>query len=140
VRAAGVIPFECTARRELAQACAHILSKRLSMLERTFLRTLRCTAFAVAFWCASRLASANGRFPAANQLVVDPGDAEHLLLRATYGLLSSHDGGRTFAWICEDVLGQMGESDPAVAILRGGRLAVAAGDHLMLSDARQTPP
>jgi len=105
------------------------------MPERWFAAAVRAAAFTFAFFCGSELASANGRFPAANQLVIDPADAEHLLLRATYGLLASHDGGESFSWICEDVLGDVGESDPAVAILRGGQLVVAAGDRLMLSDA-----
>jgi hypothetical protein len=84
---------------------------------------------------APSIAFANGRFPAANQLVVDPGDAEHFLLRATYGLLSSHDAGGSFAWICEDLLGSIGDTDPAVAILRGGSLVLAAQDSLLVSDA-----
>lgn len=105
------------------------------MLERSLRRVVRTAAFTVAFSCAAGSARANGRFPAANQLVIDPGDAEHLLLRATYGLLSSHDGGVSFGWSCEDVLGAVGEADPAVAVLRGGQLVVAADDRLMLSDA-----
>ncbi|HTQ05528.1 MAG TPA: hypothetical protein VMI54_16815 [Polyangiaceae bacterium] len=91
------------------------------------------TAFALVL--TPHVARANGRYPAANQLVVDPDDPEHFLLRATYGLLSSHDGGETFSWICEDVLGDVGEADPAVAIVRDGRLVVTANDQLMLSDA-----
>jgi hypothetical protein len=84
---------------------------------------------------APTVARANGRFPAANQLVVDPSDPEHFLLRATYGLLSSHDAGNTFSWICEDVLGAVGETDPAVAIFHAGALVTAAQNQLMLSDA-----
>jgi hypothetical protein len=84
---------------------------------------------------APAVTRANGRFPAANQLVVDANDPEHFLLRATYGLLSSHDAGKSFSWICEDVLGEVGTADPAVAIFDAGRLATAAQDQLMLSAA-----
>lgn len=77
---------------------------------------------------------ANGRFPAANQLAVDADEPEHFLLRATYGLLVSHDAGASFRWICEDVLGDVGESDPAVAIFHNGELVTAAQDRLLTSD------
>lgn len=93
-------------------------------------------ALALTFALATLVAftsRANGRFPTANQLVIDSDDPEHFLLRATYGLLSSHDGGKSFGWICEDVLGEAGESDPAVAIFHGGELVSAAQDHLLVS-------
>jgi photosystem II stability/assembly factor-like uncharacterized protein len=75
-------------------------------------RLLLCASFT----CAPCLA--NGRFPAADQLLVDPDDASHLLLRATYGLLESHDRGDSWAWTCEAAVGYTG--DPTVTLLRGG--------------------
>src|SRR5262245_66324806 len=39
-------------------------------------------------------ARANGRFPAAGQVVVDPGDKQHIVLRTTYGILQTTDGGK----------------------------------------------
>src|SRR6478752_1822446 len=76
---------------------------------------------------------ANGRFPSANQLLVDPADSSHLVLRATYGLLSSHDAGRSFAWVCEDAVGNMGDADPALAIFEDGTVAAGFARDLRLS-------
>ncbi|MEY2933276.1 MAG: hypothetical protein RL033_4025 [Pseudomonadota bacterium] len=68
------------------------------------------------------MALANGRFPAADQILVDPGDPSHLVLRATYGLLQSHDAGQSWTWVCEAAVGYMG--DPSVSVLRGGGVLV----------------
>jgi MYXO-CTERM domain-containing protein len=73
-------------------------------------------------------AIANGRFPAANMLVSRPGDPSQLLLRATYGLLVSHDGGGAWDWICERAVGYGGNEDPTVAIAGSGALVVAMFD------------
>src|SRR5687768_951087 len=53
-------------------------------------------------------ARANGRYPLADQIVVDPGNPEHVVARATFGLLDSSDGGKTFRWICERAVGYYG--------------------------------
>jgi photosystem II stability/assembly factor-like uncharacterized protein len=62
---------------------------------------------------------ANGRYPNADMLIVDPGDPNHLVLRATFGTLVSRDGGQRWSWICEESIGYTG--DPALTILAGGR-------------------
>ena len=50
-------------------------------------------------------AFANGRFPAAQQVVVGPGARSDVVaLRTTFGLLVSRDGGHSFRWYCEDLL------------------------------------
>lgn len=64
---------------------------------------------------ASR-ASANGRFPFANQLVVAPKDPTHIALRTTYGFLQSLDAGKTWVWVCEKSIGYGGTFDPAIGI------------------------
>jgi hypothetical protein len=74
---------------------------------------------------------ANGRYPAADQLVIDPGDPAHLLLRATFGLLQSQDGGQSWSWICEEAVGYTG--DPSVAVLRGGSVVAAFVDFVSVS-------
>jgi hypothetical protein len=38
-------------------------------------------------------AQANGRFPSAGHVEVDPADPAHIVLRATYGLVVTRDGG-----------------------------------------------
>jgi photosystem II stability/assembly factor-like uncharacterized protein len=66
-------------------------------------------------------ARANGRFPAADQLLVDPDDTTHFVLRATFGVLESHDGGRNWSWICEGAVGYS-NADPTLVLLRGGNV------------------
>ena len=54
---------------------------------------------------APSAALANGRFPAAQQVVLGPGvRSDVIALRTTFGLLVSRDGGRNFRWFCEDLL------------------------------------
>lgn len=71
---------------------------------------------------APSYATANGRFPAANQLVVDPDDATHLVVRATYGTMISHDGGRTMKLVCEQAIGATGDADPMLGLFAGGTM------------------
>lgn len=78
-------------------------------------------------------APANGRYPNADQLVTDPGDPEHLVLRATFGTLVSRDGGAHWSWICEEAVGYTG--DPALTILQGGSMLLAFEDNVAFSSA-----
>jgi len=62
---------------------------------------------------------ANGRFPAANQLVFAPNDPNFIVLRTTFAVLPSTDNGTTWRYICEGVLGlpsDQGE-DPAIGLM-----------------------
>jgi MYXO-CTERM domain-containing protein len=81
-----------------------------------------CAASAVlAFANSSR---ANGRFPAANQLVFSPADPNYIVLRATYAILPSTDNGITWRYLCEAALGlpsDQGE-DPSIGIMGNGAL------------------
>lgn len=67
-------------------------------------------------------ALANGRFPAAGQLVVDPSRPDHVVVRATYGILTTQDGGGRWDWICEDAVGYGGIEDPSMGLLSNGTL------------------
>lgn len=80
-------------------------------------------SFALAF--GSRPASANGRFPAANAVFISPSDPQLVLARVTFGLLLSHDGGKSWAWLCERALGSTGTEDPEYAVLADGTLVAA---------------
>jgi hypothetical protein len=68
-------------------------------------------------------ASANGRFPAASQLVGSPSGAEWVL-RTTFGLVVSHDRGATWNMVCEAAVGYGGVEDPAIAVLGETHLLV----------------
>ncbi len=70
---------------------------------------------------------ANGRFPEAQEVVVGPGAAsDTVVLRATFGLVVSRDGGATFRWLCEDAMFApdvvSGNTDPPIALLADGTI------------------
>ncbi len=70
----------------------------------------------LAFTGSSR---ANGRFPAANELVFAPDDPNFVVLRTTYAVLPSTDNGATWRYLCEGVLGlpsDQGE-DPSIGVM-----------------------
>jgi len=62
------------------------------------------------------LARANSRFPESNQLVFSKEDPDLVLLRVTFGLLVSHDRGKTFGWVCEQSIGFSGIEDPMYTV------------------------
>ncbi|WP_437971040.1 hypothetical protein WMF04_17900 [Sorangium sp. So ce260] len=78
-------------------------------------------------------ASANGRFPAAGLIASHPSDPSRLMVRATYGLLSTHDGGEAWRWICEPVVGFGGNEDPMLAFLADGTIVAGVFDGLSAS-------
>src|SRR5690348_12401562 len=63
---------------------------------------------------------ANGRFPAASQLVVRPGHPEQMSLRTTFGLLVSNDAGKSWDWVCETAMGYGGQEDPGIGVTATG--------------------
>ncbi|MCG8556841.1 MAG: hypothetical protein MJD61_16385 [Proteobacteria bacterium] len=67
-------------------------------------------------------AAANGRYPAAQQLIEDPNDPLRLIVRATYGLLVSRDGGASWSLICEEAVGYGGMEDPVLGLFGDGTL------------------
>jgi MYXO-CTERM domain-containing protein len=68
-------------------------------------------------------AVANGRFPRAQRLLVDPDSPNRLVLTATYGLLVSHDEAKTWHHVCEAAFTDPEmEMDSVTAILPGGVL------------------
>jgi photosystem II stability/assembly factor-like uncharacterized protein len=100
----------------------------------------RAKRFSRAAWLASALGSllpsvalANGRFPLANQLVVDPMNPKHMVARATFGILDTYDDGATWTWICEDAVGYFGQEDPSIAVTASGTTLVASSIGLSVS-------
>jgi len=90
-------------------------------------------AAAVVVTLAGLPALANGRFPASGQLAVDPSDPAHLVLRTTYGLTVSHDGGARWDWICEGAVGYGGTEDPMMAVTADGTLIAGIFEGLSVS-------
>jgi hypothetical protein len=92
--------------------------------------------FLLAAWVAPSLTYANGRLPAANQIVFAQDDADHVLLRTTFGLLSSTDGGQNWDWICESSLQYSGIQDPTFGLLANGNVLASAFEGLSVSRDR----
>jgi photosystem II stability/assembly factor-like uncharacterized protein len=90
-------------------------------------------ATAVAAILVSSAALANGRYPNADMLIVDPINPRHLVLRATFGTLVSTDRGSRWSWICEEAIGYTG--DPAMTVLADGSLLHAFLGNVMVSEA-----
>lgn len=100
------------------------------------LASLASVAAATAIVLFATGARANGRFPAASQLVVDPTDPKHLALRTTYGVVESVDEGKTWKWFCEKTVGYSGVLDPALGITSDGTLLAGVFDGLSVSHDR----
>ncbi|MDI3286469.1 hypothetical protein [Polyangium sp. 15x6] len=81
----------------------------------------------------SGAAFGNGRFPSAGHVEVDPMDPAHVVLRATYGLVASTDGGARWSWVCEEAMSFAGIWDPPIGITAGGALLVGLPDGLSVS-------
>ena len=80
-------------------------------------------AAVLALLAATPAARGNGRFPTGGYLVAAPGPAgDHVVVRSTFGLLSTHDGGRTWGWTCEDATSSSGMFDASIAIAVDGRV------------------
>ena len=80
---------------------------------------------------APRDARANGRFPKAQAIAVAPGsNGESIVMCATFGVLTTHDGGQSWRWICEQSLGYVSAWDPPIAVTRDGRLWIALANGL----------
>ncbi len=74
-------------------------------------------------------ANANGRFPRGEHLIEFPSDPNHLLLAATYGLVSTHDGGNNWFYVCETAFSHF----PAVPGFAGDPLLALTADESILA-------
>ncbi|WP_437994935.1 hypothetical protein WMF26_26340 [Sorangium sp. So ce185] len=79
---------------------------------------------------AAAPALANGRYPTAGQILVDPADPEHIVVRATYGVLTTRDGGERWSWICEAAVGYSGFEDPMMVVTADGSMLAGLFDGL----------
>lgn len=77
----------------------------------------------------ARDAQANGRFPTANEVREDTRDARHVVLRTTFGIVETRDGGGGWSWTCEQAAGYgSGQIDPAMELTADGGLFVGVAD------------
>lgn len=97
-------------------------------------RSLVAALCASALFAAAPSARANGRFPAAGQLVVSPADPSHLVVRATYGILFSNDRGQTWDWLCEKAVGYGAQvEDPSFSITGNDSIVMSTFEGLAVS-------
>src|SRR5260221_516692 len=97
------------------------------------LRTAFCAPILLLAATVSEAALANGRYPAAGQIVVNPNDKSNLLVRATYGVLSTHGRGASWFWTCELAVGYGGSEDPMFAISSTSSILVGTFEGLAIS-------
>jgi photosystem II stability/assembly factor-like uncharacterized protein len=97
------------------------------------MRSLAGAASCALTLLAGRSAIGNGRYPLADQIVIDPQNPAHVVARATFGLLDSDDAGQNFRWICETAIGYFGVEDPPIAVTANGSIVVASSKGLSVS-------
>jgi MYXO-CTERM domain-containing protein len=86
---------------------------------------------AIAILALTPIVSANGRFPAAGQILFHPADPDTIVVRATFGLLVTRDHGGEWRWICESVLELREFEDPSVVVPADGSLVAGMFAGLM---------
>ncbi len=97
-----------------------------------------CAALLVTAGSPSR-AEANGRFPSSNYFVAGPGPESRVLaLRATFGVITSYDGGRSWSWVCEEALNAVGTFDASMSIGFDGTLVVGSPSGITVSRSECT--
>jgi photosystem II stability/assembly factor-like uncharacterized protein len=85
-------------------------------------KTILAAAGAALVLTTAPLALANGRYPSAGQIIVDPSDPARMVVRATYGILATRDSGASWGWICEEAVGFGGVEDPMMGITGDGTI------------------
>jgi hypothetical protein len=79
-------------------------------------------------------ARAHGREPGIGLVAFDPLDRDHFVLRGTWALLTTRDGGETFTWSCAVAADfDRYTEDPPVVLTESGRIALGTFDGLRRS-------
>ena len=81
-------------------------------------------------------AHANGALPAVSQLVADPSDPAHLVLRSNFGLLTTRDSGANWDLVCEGGIGYQ-NVEPPIAVLGDGTTIAALPTGIAFSAAAE---
>ena len=107
-----------------ARRAAAVPEARSAKRVRRAVPALAGAAAAAVIGLSSGHARANGRFPAANQILFWPGDPHLVVARTTYGILVSRDDGASWTYLCEEALGlpSSATQDPELAFSAGGAL------------------
>jgi hypothetical protein len=94
---------------------------------------LHLTAGALAIVALAPAAWAHGAYPAVRQIVADPNDDSRLFARATYGLLTSTDHGKSWRWACSAAAGYGPTESPLLAVGASGAPLMGTFDGLLAS-------
>lgn len=94
---------------------------------------LHLTAGALAIVALAPAAAAHGAYPAVRQIVADPTDDSRLFARATYGLLTSTDRGKSWRWSCSAAAGYGPTESPVLAVGASGAPLMGTFDGLLAS-------
>jgi hypothetical protein len=104
-------------------------------------RRLVLPSLALAAACAvvaglPRAARANGRLPATSSITFRQGHDNDVVAGLTFGLVLSHDGGKSWAWMCDDAIGiNSGPYDPTYVYTPAGTvLATTLGGLAAMRD------
>ena len=104
------------------------------------MRSLRTTAgvMLIALALAPGAARAHGREPSLGLVAFDPTDPDHVVVRTTWGFITTHDHGETFTWQCAaGVPFDRTREDPSLAATRSGAMLASTFDGLFRSDPNQ---
>lgn len=96
-------------------------------------RAFFASVIAAAALTCTESALANGRYPAAGQIAINPNDKSNILVRATYGILTTHDRGKSWFWTCELAVGYGGSEDPMFAISSTSSILAGTFEGLAIS-------
>lgn len=91
----------------------------------TALTFLACVAFGHA-------AQAHSGFPLGQHVAVHPNDDRFVVLRTSYGVLITRDGGETWGWVCETAVGNH-DAEPTLTVTSEGIVYVAASSGVTVS-------
>jgi len=101
----------------------HGIALRTSIFLRPFpTKVLQYCCIVLVMATASRSAFAHGGAPETGQVAVDPAKPTHLVVRTTYGLISTMDAGKTWQWICETAIGYEGDAAAHVVVSLDGSI------------------
>lgn len=82
------------------------------------------------------VAHAHGREPSVGLVTFDRSDPDHIVMRTTWALLESYDGGASWFWRCAVAVGyERTTEDPPVVIASDGTILAGIFDRLVRGDA-----
>ena len=89
------------------------------------MRAAKALMVVAVLWPAT--ARANGKFPAADQLVVAGADPDHVAMMSTFGVLTTRNAGQDWDVICESAA-QYEDYEPAIALTTAGTVLLTLNE------------